>query len=144
MQTPPVPRRMVLTLLLPSLVYAREQPTRKWLIGRWRSDGKRTASGLSFQGNLLTPEQQRRAALEFGKMFYVITERAITVGGWVPDQSLTYEYRVASETSSSITLEFPRRAQATPLTLYRESDNWLFVRSAKNIEYLRREDPNAA
>ncbi len=94
---------------------------------------------FAFQGVVLSDERKQRMVHEFSKMFYEISKHAFAVGGFAPGIKSTWRYSVAAKTSSSITLEFSGlREVPPPLTLYRESENYLFIRSGRNLEFLKR------
>jgi hypothetical protein len=115
------------------------------MLGRWTADGVRSAESFARNVRALTPEQQSRLAEEFGKMYYDITTRHFTVGGWVEGDAITTPYRVVSESESSITLSFPDNRRFPDLTLFRENQDSMFIRSiGKNFEYLKRSASGAA
>lgn len=109
---------------------------RAWLVGSWQSDRERTMERFSFQGRVLGPEYQERMAALFGHMQYRVTPQRFGVmdrgAGWHA------AYTVVSETESTITLRFPGRKCLPDITLYRDGDDALFIKTGNNLEYFRR------
>ena len=140
-----VARRILLVAFLPSLAMARPRTIREWMIGHWIADGQRNAAGFAPSGQTLNEERRKRLAIEFGKMYYKITTRTFTFGGWSQADAMTATYSVISETDSSVTLGFGGKPRPPNLTLYRETEDSLFIRSSdKNFEYLKRSTSGAA
>lgn len=141
---PVVSRRAALVFSIPWAHAAQAAPlsTRQWLLGRWRSDAERSLSSRSVNGRLLTAEQRGAYSVIHGRLTYVFTPGQFTwvddlVAGKTPE---TTPCRVVAETGSSIELQLLSPGQpAVGLVIYRESDDWLFVRNRSDLEYFRRQ-----
>ena len=140
-----VSRRIWLISFLPSFAMARPRTVREWMIGHWIADGERNAASFAPSGLALNDEQRKRLAIEFGKMYYKISTHQFTVGGWSQGDAMTATYSVLSETDTSVTLGFLGIPRPPNLTLYRETEDSLFIRSSdKSFEYLKRSASGAA
>ena len=89
-----------------------------------------------FQGQSLTPERRERMSTMFGHLRYHITQSHFQVVE--KKRTLRVPYSVPSETSSSITLRFPRSSDMPDFTLYRVDSDALFIKAGRNLEYFRR------
>jgi hypothetical protein len=138
-------RRALLVAIIPPTVLARPHPTREWMIGHWIADGERTAARFTERGNAVDEARYRRLVDEFSKMYYRITSSSITIGGWLPGSALMAKYSVVSETDSSVTLRFNSSESVPDLTLFRESNDSLFIRASPGtFEYMKRSPKSAA
>jgi hypothetical protein len=133
-------RRLLVVFLgfawLPARSSDERTPLRRWLLGSWQSNAERTMQHFHFQGRGLTPEQSERLSHLFGHLRYHITSSEFSV--LEGKRILRASYVVASETDSTITLNFPRRKDMPALTLYRVGNDALFVKAGNNLEYFRR------
>lgn len=137
-----IARRSFVTLLgsawLPLLASEThgDSSLKTWLIGNWQSDRERTMENFRFQGQIPNAEESDRISKMFGHLRYSITSMSFQV--IESDRKRSAEYLVAAETSSTITLRFPRNSDMPDLTLYRLNDDLLFIKAGLNFEYFRR------
>ncbi len=132
-------RRMVLAAACATAAdfgWATSRPTRQWILGTWKSDRERSVESFYFQGQRLSEQQRARFAEIFGHVEYRITGSHFAA--FEQGREVKSRYTIASETDSSITLNFARGSMLPPLTLYRENEDWLFIKVDKNFEYFRR------
>ena len=138
-------RRSVLAALVPigfhvSTVMATDAPASKWILGSWQSDRELTMRYFYPQGVSLSEETRSKFSQLFGFLVYRITRSTFelaSVGTAKPQQSATIAYSIYSETSSSLTLAHTER-RVPFLTLYRVSEDVLFIRGGLSFEYFRR------
>jgi hypothetical protein len=96
---------------------------------------------LYFQGKPIPESKKEAFAANFGHLTYAISTSTLTLkdasSGGEPNQ-LTLEYTIESHTDTSVTLALHGNAPQKSLTLYRESDDTLFVKAGSNLEYFKR------
>ena len=92
------------------------------------------------QGVSLSEDARSRVSQLFGLLVYRFTRNTLelaSVGPEKPQESAAIAYSVYSETSSSLTLASTER-RVPFLTLYRVSEDVLFIRGGLSFEYFRR------
>lgn len=111
--------------------------SRAWWQGRWQSDRERTMENFHFQGRGLTERERAQIGAIFGGLRYAITPTRFVTSGH--GGGFDARYHVIGQTDSTVTLRFHKAADTPDLTMFRVSDDLLFIRSAgNNLEYFRR------
>ena len=94
-----------------------------------------------FQGRPIAESKRDAVASIFGHLTYEISETTFTLkdsyAGRSSDQ-ITWKYNIESNTDTSVTLALKGDLAPKSLTLYRVSEDALFVKSGSNLEYFKR------
>jgi hypothetical protein len=119
--------------------------TQDWLLGTWQSDLKRTIDEFRFSDGRHPPDDQtkRRMADVFGEMSYLVTDTHFTVHSTrssTGSEKTSRRYSVKRSSDTSITVQFTtfQLPAASPLVLFRESEDTLFTESGQNREFFNR------
>ncbi|MGC3984299.1 MAG: hypothetical protein QM777_05980 [Pseudorhodoferax sp.] len=110
-----------------------------WLLGHWRSDAERTLALWRFQDTEPSPRTRQRLLDMFGQMRWTVEpQRLIASDARTPDHREVLPYRVVGATSSSLSLRFVTGRPTHTATLFRQSEDVLFMRVGRNFEFFAR------
>ena len=116
--------------------FASSDCTATWFHGAWRLSADKSVEAFSFLGTVATGTFRERVRDSFGGMTHLTDAQRFTVAVERPDgttQRVDAGYRVASCTSSTVTLRFSK-ADWPDLTLYRTQGCYM-IRSGNNFEH---------